>query len=145
MVTQFLQRTTGNYLWRCPLCARVSDVGMDHFATKPHVKMVWHSLDAANARVGMSSGTYTNAVYGSSLLWLFKPCQPSLQGDFTAAVFLVDGQCFLLAWGSPSDYVAPSGWVTFLRSGAPAGSVSPSRVSAASFPLALEYEPVRAG
>ena len=61
--------------------------------------------------------------YGFGKLWMFKPCQPSLQSEFTAAVSLVDGQCFLLARGSPFDYVAPSGWVTFLCSGAPAGSV----------------------
>ena len=109
MVSQFLERTTGNSLWRCPLCGRAADVDMDHFANKPHAKMVWHSLDAGNARVGMSSGTHTNAVYGYSPLWFFKPCQPSLQGNITAAVSLLDGQCFLLAQGGASDFVAQNG------------------------------------
>ena len=145
MVDRFLQRVSGTSLWHCPLCARLSDVGMDHFTSRGHIKQVWHTLDMANSRVGMSAGTYTDLAYGFGKHWIFKPCQPSLQGEFTAAVSLVDGQCFLLARGSPFDYVAPSGWVTFLRSGAPAGSVPPSRVSAASFLLALEYEPVRAG
>ena len=145
MVSEFLQRVCGNNYWHCPLCARLSDVDMEHFIQLKHIKQVWHALDQANARMGMSAGTYTDLAYGFGKLWMFTRCQPSLQGNFTAAVSLMDGQCFLLAQGGPSDFVAQNGWVTFLCSGAPPGSVPPSRMSAAAPPLTLKYGPARAG
>ena len=145
MVDRFLQKVSGNNYWPCPLCARLTDVGMEHFTQLRHINQVWRSLDEANARMGLAAGTYTDRAYGVGRLWTFKPCQPSLSIECTAAVSLLDGQCFLLARGSLADYVAPNGWVTFLHSGAPTGSVPPTRVSLASLPLPLEYEPVRAG
>ena len=92
MVDRFLQRVSGNNYWHCPLCARLSDVDMEHFIQLKHIKQVWHALDQANARMGMSACTYTDQAYGFGKLWMFKRCQPSLSIECTAAVSLLDGQ-----------------------------------------------------
>ena len=144
MIERFLVDVSGNSDWPCPLCFRPAHVAIDHFKQMKHLAQVWHGLDKANDLLGMARGTYTELAYGFAQLWTFKPCQPSLSMDCTAAVSLVDGQCFLLAGGALADFVGPNG-ITFLPHGAPPGAVPPTRVSRAALRLPLAYEPARAG
>ena len=111
---------TGNDHWNCPLCADViGPVDGGHWGGRKHAKAVWHELDRCNVSQGLPKGTYTNVVYPSQSLWLFKPGQPSSRGTFTVAVSLLDGACFLME----GDFLLPS------------------RSPAASLPLAINYEP----
>ena len=140
-MSQFLRSATGNDHWQCPLCGRADVSDRDHWTGRGHIKAVWCAIDEADVRLRMARHTYTNAAYGFCRLWKFKPCQPSSRGSFTAAISLLDGQCFLLADGDEGSFVADDQWVTFLGSAA----IPPDQFPAALLPLALDFGPNRAG
>ena len=141
MVSQFLRNATGNDHWQCPLCSRTDVSDGSHWTGKPHVKAVWYAVDEVNVLLGMPRSTYTNAAYGCRTLWAFKACQPSSRGSFTAAVSLLDGQCFLLEDMDEGGFMADERWVSFLGTAA----IPPSQISAASLPLAIDFGSNKAG
>ena len=123
-VSSFLREATGNEQWICPLCQDVTSlVDGGHWGGRKHAKAVCYELGKMNASHGPPGSTYTNVVYTSQSLWMFKAGQPTARGSFTAAVSLLGGACYLLA-----------------------GKVLvPGRASTSSLPLAIEFDPRVAG
>jgi hypothetical protein len=96
-VSSFLREATGNEQWICPLCQDVTSlVDGGHWSGRKHAKAVWYQLERVNTSLGLPGSTYTNVVYTSQSLWMFKAGQPTARGSYTAAVSLLDGACYLL-------------------------------------------------
>ena len=123
-VSWFLREAKGNEQWICPLCQDITSLVDDgHWSGRKHARAVWYQLERVNSSLGLPGSTYTNAVYSSRSLWVFKACQPTSHGSYTAAVSMLDGACYLL-----ED-----------------SALVPDRVSTSSLPLAIEFDPRIAG